>query len=303
MDDILVYGTSVKEHDEHLETTLLKLQDANLTLNEEKCVFSRPSVEFLGNNFDSKRVRATPKKVEAILEMKAPKDQTELRRFLGMVNQLSKFQPQISELSKPLRDLLSSKNQWSWDTARQHAFSALKKSLTTTPTLAHYDARRETTLATDASSYGLGAVLRQKQDDSQWRPVAYASRAMTPTEQRYAQIEKEALGITWASERFADYLIGLQYHIETDHKPLVPLLSSKNLKDLPARVQKFRMRMMRFTYSISHVPGKPLYTADALSRALLVRPLDQMEGKLESDVKAYVDSVVRYLPARTDWKN
>ena len=219
MDDILVYGTSVKEHDEHLETTLLKLQDANLTLNEEKCVFSRPSVEFLGNIIDSKGVRATPKKVEAILEMKAPKDQTELRRFLGMVNQLSKFQPQIAELSKPLRDLLSSKNQWSWDTAQQHAFSALKKSLTTTPTLAHYDARRETTLATDASSYGLGAVLRQKQDDSQWRPVAYASRAMTPTEQRYAQIEKEALGITWASERFADYLIGLQYHIETDHKP------------------------------------------------------------------------------------
>ena len=105
---------------------------------------------------------------------------------------------------------------------------------------------------------------------------------MTPTEQRYAQIEKEALGITWASERFADYLIGLQFHIETDHKPLVPLLSTKNLDDLPARVQRFRMRMMRFTYTISHVPGKHLYTAD--------------KGKLESDVKAYVDSVVKYLP-------
>ena len=154
--------------------------------------------------------------MDAILEMEAPKDQSELRRFLGMVNHLSKFQPQIVELSKPLRDLLSSKNHWSWSSAQQHAFSALKRSLTSTPTLAHYDARRETTLSTDASSYGLGAVLRQKQDDDQWRPVAYASRAMTPTEQRYAQIEKEALGITWASERFADYLIGLQFHIETD---------------------------------------------------------------------------------------
>ena len=228
-----MYGKSVKDHDRHLEATLLKLQDANLTLNEEKCEFSRPSVQFLGSIIDSEGVRVDPKKVDAILEMEAPKDQSELRRFLGMVNQLSKFQPQIAELSKPLRDLLSSKNHWSWSSAQQHAFSALKRSLTSTPTLAHYDARRERTLSTDASSYGLGAVLRQKQDDDQWRPVAYASHAMTPTEQRYAQIEKEALGITWASESFADYLIGLQFHIETDHKPLVPLLSTKNLEDLP----------------------------------------------------------------------
>ena len=70
---------------------------------------------------------------------------------------------------------------------------------------------------------------------------------MNPTEQRYAQIEKEALGITWASERFVDYLIGLKYHIETDHKPLVPLLRTKNLEDLPARIQRFRIRMMRFS--------------------------------------------------------
>ena len=77
-------------------------------------------------------------------------------------------------------------------------------------------------------------MLLQKQEDTQWRPVAYASRSMSPTEQRYAQIEKEALGITWASERFADYLIGLKFHIHTDHKPLVPLLSSKYLDELPA---------------------------------------------------------------------
>lgn len=115
--------------------------------------------------------------------------------------------------------------------------------------------------------------------------------------QRYAQIKKEVLGITWASEQFADYQIGLQFHIETDHKLLVPLLSTKNLEDLPVRVQRFRTPMMQFTYTISHVPGKHLYTADTLSRAPLVRPLSQIEGKLESDIKAYFDSVVRYLPA------
>ena len=75
---------------------------------------------------------------------------------------------------------------------------------------------------------------------------------MSPTEQRYVQIEKEALGITWAIERFADYLVGLRFHLETDHKPLVSLLGTKNLEDLPARIQRFRMQMMRFTYTMSH---------------------------------------------------
>ena len=123
---------------------------------------------------------------------------------------------------------------------------------------------------------------------------------MSPTEQRYAQIEKEALGVTWASERFADYLIGLKYHIETDHKPLVPLLSTKSLNELPARVQHFRLRMMRFSYTISHVPGRELYTADTLSRAPLVRPLDPKEEQLQNQVQAFVASVVKYLPATED---
>ena len=153
-----------------------------------------------------------------------------------MVNQLSKFEPHIAELTKPLRDLLSTKNHWTWGEMHQTAFSSVENSLASTPTLARYDTSRQTKLSTDASSYGLGAVLLQNHDD-QWRPVAYA---MSPTKQLYARIVKEALGITWASERFADYLIGLKFHIETDHKPLVSLLRTKNLDKLPTRVL-FRM--------------------------------------------------------------
>ena len=91
MGDIPVHGKSVKEHDKHLKTTLRKLRDANLTLNEEKCEFTKPSKEFLGSIINSEGVRLAQKKVEAILEMEAPKDQSQLRRFLGMVNQLSKL--------------------------------------------------------------------------------------------------------------------------------------------------------------------------------------------------------------------
>ena len=110
---------------------------------------------------------------------------------------------------------------------------------------------------------------------NQWHPVAYASRAMSPTEQCYAQIEKKLLGITWASEHSAGYLTGLKFHIKRDHMSLVPALSTKNLNKLPARVQHLRMRMIQFSYSISCVPGKNLYTADTLSRAPLVKSLNQ----------------------------
>ena len=92
----------------------------------------------------------------------------------------------------------------------------------------------------------------------------------------------------------------MQFHIETDHKPLVPLVSTKNLEELPARVQRFQMQMIRFSYAISHVPGKSLHTADTLSQAPIVRPLNQEEESLERDVQAFVDSVVNYLPATED---
>ena len=107
----------------------------------------------------------------------------ELRKFLGMVNQPTKFQLQTAEFSKPLRDLLTSKSHWLWSEAQKQAFAALKKTLSSTPTLAHYNANRPTELSSNASSYGLRVVLLQPQDDGEWFPVAYASPAMSSTEQ------------------------------------------------------------------------------------------------------------------------
>ena len=124
--------------------------------------------------------------------------------------------------------------------------------------------------------------------------MAYASRALSSTEQRYAQIEKEALASTWACERFAEFLIGKTFHIETDHKPLVPLLGSKSLDELPPRIQRLRMRLMRFSYTISHVPGKEIATADVLSRA----PENSTPAGLsEEEINLYADSIIASLPA------
>lgn len=117
---------------------------------------------------------------------------------------------------------------------------------------------------------------------------------MTETEQRYAQIEKEALALTWACERLSQYLVGTKFLLETDHKPLIPLLSTKNLEDLPLRVQRFRLRMMRYCYEIVHVPGKDLHTADYLSR----QPLKETgSDELREEVNAYVHYIFKYLPA------
>lgn len=103
----------------------------------------------------------------------------------------------------------------------------------------------------------------QKQKNGEWRPIVYISRSLTPTETRYAQIEKEALAVTWACERLFAYLLGLQFTVHTDHKPLISM-GNISIDDLPPRVLRFRLRMLRFKYNIMHVLGKQLVTADAL---------------------------------------
>ena len=119
---------------------------------------------------------------------------------------------------------------------------------------------------------------------------------MTPTEQRYAQIKKEALALTWACERFSDLIIGKRFRLETDHKPLISLLGGKAISDLPPRVQRFRMQLMRFDYDIVHIPGKELHTPDALSRT----PMRENSGEditLEDETQCYVNSIIDAIPA------
>ena len=157
-----------------------------------------------------------------------------------------------------------------------------------------YDPEAATKISADASSHGLAAVLLQR-SESTWKPIAYASHSMTATECRYVQIEKEALATTWACDKFATYIPGKK---ETAHKPLVPLVGTKHLDNLPLRVLRFRFRPARYDYSILHVPGKLLYTAVTLSRAP-TSPTDCKitNTKMEEAAEMLMEVSIAHLPA------
>ena len=296
MDDLLVHGRTADECDRATRKVMQCLRDAGLTLNEEKCEFAKTSITFLGHVVDGSGLRPDPRKVKAVSEFPEPTDLTSLRRFLGMAEQMGKFIPALSSLTCPLRELLRKDTDWVWDQTQQQAFDRVKALLTSTDTLAHYDPHHATVIAADASTLGRGAVLYQTQPDGIRRPVYYASRSLTSAERNYAVIELEALAMTWAAERFSDYVLGTTFTIETDHKPLVPLMTVADLAKVPARIQRFRLRMMRFSPKICYVPGKQQVTADALSRAPVEEPV-AADVLLVEEANSLADHGVENLPA------
>ena len=185
---------------------------------------------------------------------------------------------------------------------QEQAFKKLKQCLVTAPILTIYDPNKEIKVNADASSYGIGAVLLQKQNINDWKPVSYVSRALTDTETRYSQIEKECLTFTWTCERFSDYILGKPIIGETVYKPLVPLLTTHMLEKLQPRIQRFRMRLMRVNlHKIVHIPSKEMYTSDALSRLVTSSLTTNNDSVLDrscisdADMSSFVDSIFHTL--------
>lgn len=296
MDDIVVFGSTEKEHDRTLATVLQKIHSAGMTLNKEKCCFRAKNIRFLGHIVGEGKIRVDPEKTKAIREMSPPTSKKELQSILGSVNFLARHIPNRSTLLEPLYSLQKEDREFAWGIAQEEAFQKLKDLLASAPVLAIYDPKKQTTVSCDASSYGLGAVLLQAGENGTPFPVAFASRTLSASEKNYAQIEKEALAVAWACERFKNYITGLKFEIETDHKPLVPILTTKFLDDLTPRLQRIRMQMMRFNYTVVHIPGKNLITADLLSRKPVSSP-SKKDRQFENELQTVAIKMVRMVNA------
>ena len=294
MDDILVHADGMEEHDRRLDQAPNRLAQTGLKLNREKCEFRKEEISFLGHIVSKDGVKPDPSKLDAIRQMEDPRDVPELRRWLGMVNYLGRFLPDLSTVLTPLNDLLHKDTPWTWDQPQATAVKKVKDLLSEAPTLAFYDATKQTIVSADASSYGLGGVLLQHHN-GQLKPVAYCSRTLTPAEKEYAQIEKEYLAMVWACEKFERYLVGLGlFTALTDHRPLVALVNTKNLQETPLRCQRLLMRLMRYNVTAEYAPGKDMVVADTLSRS----PLNRENGNhLQQDVQDHVNEITSSWPA------
>ena len=297
MDDFLIFGKNESEYEENLTNVLTKLVKNKVTLNMEKCSFHQTEVDFLGHHISAEGITPLHSKVEGIQKFKRPSNITELRSFLGMAQQLSKFSRDLSKMAEPLRDLLSSKNEWVWTQNHDKAFEAVKLTLVNPPILAHYDVHKPTKVRTDGSLLnGIGVILFQFHDNV-WKPVDCASRFLSSAEKNYYPVELEMLAVTWGVNRMARYLQGLpEFVIETDHKPLVPILNYRPIGEMSPRIQRLRMKLLQYRFKAQYVPGKMIQDADALSRSPVSSPT-LADEIAETEVTCYVNSIIQQLPA------
>jgi hypothetical protein len=199
-------------------------------------------------------------------------------RFLGMVNYLSKFIPNLSAKAAELRELNRNDTIFTWNEHYQKLFDRIKQDIVTAPTLKFYDPKKPITLTCDASKAGIGAAVIQG-----GAPVAYASKAMTEVQTRYAQIENELLAVTFACRKFDDYAYGRDVTVETDHKPLETIFK-KSILSIPKRLQDMMLKLQRYNLNVVYKRGSELYIADTLSRAYRAHPEDDELLETEYEV-------------------
>ena len=292
-DDIFVCGfgdtdeIANKDHDQNLERLLQCCVKNNIKLNLPKTELRKPKIVFMGHQMTKEGLEIDPDKVRAILELEKPDSVESLRRFLGFVNYLARFLPRLSEVLQPLRELTVKDVKWLWTNEHDAAFAEVKRLVTSAPILAYYDPSLPLLIQCDASEKGLGCALLQNQ-----KPVAYASRALTDTETRYAQIEKEMLAVVFSLEKFNQYTFGRHTDVHSDHKPLESI-TKKPLVRAPRRLQGMLLRAQKYDYEIMYKKGKEMYIADMLSRSYLPNEENcHMEFELIN--------MVKFLPIREE---
>lgn len=281
VDDLLICGSNRQEHDERLHQVMKRLQEYHLTLNPQKCKIAVPEVVYFGHVFSAEGIRIDPAKIEAISNAGRPQDKQQLHSFLGLASYCAAFVPNLSTLTAPLRALIRRNTRWNWTEEAEVAFKAIRNQIARAPTRAYFDPASETILWTDASNFGLAAILTQKRSHGTVL-IACASRSLSDVETRYSATEKEALAVTYGCERFQQYLCGLKFEIITDHQALT-FLTKKVSPPQGIRLQRWLLRLQQFDFKLSYRKGKE-NPADYLSRHPVQSPsnIEQLE-ELQDD--------------------
>lgn len=276
LDDIVVYGSSLVEHNTKLEAVFEQLRKHNLKLQPDKCEFLHKEIAYLGHIISDQGVRPNPDKIEAITKIPVPRNQKDVKSFISLASYYRKFIPHFSQLSKPLTSLLKKEcTTFNWTSQCDESFKRLKKALMTKPLLRYPDYSRTFVLTTDASRDAIGGVLSQDYDGHDL-PICYYSRTLNKAEVNYSVIERELLAIVDACKKFRHYLYGRPFEIRTDHRPLVYL---NNCKDPSSRLVRWRLKLHDYDYTIAYKKGVLNGNADSLSRIVYDQDNTQNEDK------------------------
>lgn len=297
IDDIIVFSSTLEEHETRLLRVLQQLREYGLKLSPKKCSFFQSSVRYLGHIVSTKGVETDPEKVRALKTWPRPQTLSDLKSFLGFAGYYRRFVKDYSKIVKPLNDLtkgyppyrkgrkvtpgpsgyLNPKEPLSsrWTPACQEAFEVIIEKLTSAPVLGYANPKLPYVLHTDASTSGLGAALYQEQD-GEVRVIAYASRGLSPSEKRYPAHKLEFLALKWSIvEKFQDYLYGNTFTVLTDNNPLTYVLKSAKLD---AASYRWLAALSTFDFNIKYRAGKSNQDADGLSR----RPHDTVDDDYAS---------------------
>ena len=279
LDDVIAFSRDEQSHLQHLDIILTKIEDAGLKLKPSKCCLFQQEVKYLGHIISRDGIRTDPKKIDKVLDWPVPTNRKQLHRFLGFSGYYRRFVKNYAQIAGPLHELLkgeekkkkgkapSSKSSsavpFVWGPPQQEAFSTLIKALTTTPVLAFAEFDKPFVVQVDASFSGLGAVLCQEHEGLM-KPIAYASRKLTPSERRYPVHKLEFLALKWAiSDKFHEYLYSSVFEVWTDNNPLTYVMKSAKVD---ATGLRWIADLSLYHFSIKYRPGKSNAAADALSR-------------------------------------
>ncbi|CAF0725133.1 unnamed protein product [Brachionus calyciflorus] len=287
LDDIIIHSKTAEDHVEHIRIAASLLRNANLKIKPSKCTWFARKTKILGHIVSGDSIEMEDEKVEAVKKRQPPKNIKQLQSFLGLCNYYRKFIKNYAEIAAPMFKLLKT-DKFVWSEPEQKSFEALKKALISKPILRQPNFSRKFILHTDASSYAIGAVLTQVDENGNEYVVSYNSRLLKNAEIHYGITEKECLSVVWAIKKYRVYLYGTNFDVITDHSALKWLM---NITDPTARLARWAIYLQAYEFKIIHRIGISNGNADALSRpVLLIEILNQIEKTQSEDISPkYLD--------------